>query len=230
MKVIDATEPLRRDIVSACRILSYKKLVEGFGHVSARIPGSELFLMTPRIALALLKEEDLLTVNFRNEVVAGDRPAPAEMWLHTAIMKTQPRVHAITRIHARTANIFSVTDRKLEPVHSHGSFFAGGVPVYSKPDLIRTEALGREVAHLLGERPAVLLRGNGQVTVGRSVPEAVLMAIYLEEAAEILYGALQIGRPTPLTAKESKERQAEALPPADLERAWNYFKYRAENA
>lgn len=227
---MDVTEQLKKDIVSACRILSHRKLVEGFGHVSARIPDSQLFLMTPRIALALIHEGDLLTVNHDNEIVAGDRPAPSEMWLHTAIMRAKPNVHAITRIHARVANIFSVTDRKLEPVHSHGSFFAGGVPVYPKPDLIRTEALASEVANCLGEKPAILLRGNGQVTVGKTLPEAVMMAIYLEEAAEILYGALQIGKPIGLTARESKERQVEALPPVDLERAWNYFKYCAEKS
>ncbi|HET9297578.1 MAG TPA: class II aldolase/adducin family protein, partial [Candidatus Binatia bacterium] len=75
-----------------------------------------------------------------------------------------------------------------------------------------------------GDHPAVLLRGNGQITVGRTVPEAVMMAIYLEEAAEILYGALQIGTPIPLTIDEAVKRQVEALPPVDLERAWNYFK------
>ena len=226
---MEATPQLRKDLISACRILSYKNLVEGFGHVSARIADSETFLITPRIALALVKEEDLLTINFNNAIVAGDRPAPSEMWLHTAIMKSKPQVNAITRIHGRAANIFSVTDRRLEAVHSHGSFFAGGVPVYAKPDLIRTEALGSEVAQRLGEEPAILLRGNGQVTVGRTLPEAVMMAIYLEEAAEILYGALQIGKPIALTAEESKDRKVEALPPPDLERAWNYFKHRAEN-
>jgi len=56
------------------------------------------------------------------------------------------------------------------------------------------------------------------------------MAIYLEEAAEILYGALQIGTPIPLTLNESKQRQVEALPPVDLERAWNFFKGRVEKA
>ena len=222
-------DPLKKDVISACRILSQKKLVEGFGHVSARIPGSELFLLTPRISLALLKESDLLTVNLRGEVVEGNLPLPSEAWLHTAIMKAKPKVNAITRIHARVANIFSVTDRKLEPVHNHGSFFAGGVPVFQKPDLIRTEELGADVARALGERPAILLRGNGQVTVGRTIPEAVMMAIYLEEAADVLYGALQIGKPIALTDNESKQRQVEALPPVDLERAWNYFKFRAEN-
>ena len=227
---MDPIGQLKKDIISACRILSQKKLVEGFGHVSARISGTESFLLTPRIGLALIKESDLLTVNLRGEVVEGSRQPPSETWLHIAIMKAKPKVNAITRIHARMANIFSVTDRKLEPVHNHGSFFAGGVPVFQRPDLILTEKLGSEVARTLAERPAILLRGNGQVTVGGTIPEAVMMAIYLEEAAEILYGAIQIGKPIPLTSDESTQRQVEALPPVDLERAWNYFKYRAENS
>jgi hypothetical protein len=56
-----------------------------------------------------------------------------------------------------------------------------------------------------------------------------MMAIYLEEAAQVLFGALQIGTPISLTLDESKQRQVEALPPLDLERAWNFFKNRAEN-
>ena len=219
---------LKKDIVSACRILSNEKLVQGFGHVSARVADSALFLMTPRISLALVAEKDLLTMNLQGEVVDGSQPAPSEAWLHVALMKAKPEVNAITRIHARVANMFSVTDRKLEPVHNHGSFFSGGVPVFYKPDLITTPQLGAAVADTLGDKPAVLLRGNGQVTVGRTIAEAVMMAIYLEEAAEILYGALQIGAPIPLTIVESKQRQLEALPPVDLERAWNFFKKRAE--
>jgi L-ribulose-5-phosphate 4-epimerase len=226
---MNTVDQLKKDVISACRILSQQKLVEGFGHVSARLPGTDLFVLTPRISLALVKEHELLTMNLNNEVAAGDQATPSEAWLHSAIMKSKPRVNAITRIHARVANIFSVTDRKLEPVHNHGSFFIGGVPVFSTPDLITTSQLGDEVAQLLADKPAILLRGNGQVTVGRTIPEAVMMAVYLEEAAEVLYGALQIGTAIPLTPDESKQRQIEALPPVDLERAWNFFKHRAEN-
>lgn len=217
-------QQLKNEVVSACRILSREKLVQGFGHVSARIIDSDLFIITPRISLALVTEAELLTMNLDGDLVAGDHPAPFEAALHAAIMRMKPRVNAITRIHSRVANIFSVTDRKLEPVHNHGSFFAGGVPVFYRPDLISTAQLGEEVASTIGDHPAVLLRGNGQITVGRTVPEAVMMAIYLEEAAEILYGALQIGTPIPLTIDEAVKRQVEALPPVDLERAWNYFK------
>jgi ribulose-5-phosphate 4-epimerase/fuculose-1-phosphate aldolase len=219
---------VKRDVISACRILGEQKLVEGFGHVSARLPDSESFLLTPRISLALVGEADLLTLNLDGKVVEGHHPAPFEAWLHTAIMKSKPSVNAITRIHARVANMFSVTERKLEPVHNHGSFFAGGVPVFKRPDLISTAELGAQMTQELGDDPAILLRGNGQVTVGRTIPEAVMMAIYLEEAAVMLYGALQIGTPIPLSASESKQRRIEALPPVDLERAWNFFKKRAD--
>ena len=225
---MDPTIQLRKDIISAARILSYQRLVEGFGHVSARIPDSDLFFITPRISLAMVTERELVTMNLAGEVVQGQHPPPFEAWLHTAIMKAKPQVNAITRIHARVANMFSVTGRKLEPVHNHGSFFAGGVPVFHTPDLISSRPLGEEVARAIGDRPALLLRGNGQVTVGRTIPEAIMMAIYLEEAAEILFGALQIGTPIALTADESATRRVEALPPVDLERAWNYFKSRIE--
>ena len=219
---------LNSDVISACRVLSEQKLVEGFGHVSARLPESDSFLLTPRISLALVAEADLLTLDLDGKVLEGRHPAPFEAWLHTAIMKSKPGVNAVMRIHARVANMFSVTDRKLEPVHNHGSFFAGGVPVFKKPDLISSAALGAEMVESLGEHPAILLRGNGQVTVGRTIAEAVMMAIYLEEAAAILYGALQIGTPIPLTQTESSRRRVEALPPVDLERAWKFFKSRAK--
>jgi 3-hydroxy-2-methylpyridine-4,5-dicarboxylate 4-decarboxylase len=222
-------QQLKKDLVSAAKILSNERLVQGFGHVSARIPNSDLFVLTPRISLSLITDQDLLTLNLKGEIVEGKYPAPSEAHLHSAIMKGLPAVNAATRIHGRVANMFSVTDRKLEPVHNHGSFFAGGVPVFYKPDLITTRELGEEVVQTIGDNPAVLLRGNGQVTVGKTIPEAVMMAIYLEEAAEILFGALQIGTPIPLTRDESTARQAEALPSVDMERAWNFFKSKAES-
>ena len=115
---------------------------------------------------------------------------------------------------------------RSEPIHNHGSFFHGGVPVFDKTPLITTRELGEEVAEALGRNPAILLRGNGQVTVGRTIPEAAMMAIYLEEAADMLYGALQIGEPVFLGSEESGLGKKETLPPVDLERAWNYYKRR----
>lgn len=221
---------IKRDLIAACRIFSAEELVQGFGHVSARIPESDLFLLTPRVSLALVREKDLILLNFKGEIVAGNLPAPFEAPLHTAIFNGRAEVKAVARIHGRRANMFSVTEKKIEPVHNHGSFFTGGVPVFPRTDLISTQELGEGVVAALGKKPAILLRGNGQVTVGRSIAEAVMMAIYLEEAADMLYGALQIGSPIPLTSEESALRKDETLPPVDLERAWNFFKSKIERS
>lgn len=218
---------LRTQLIDAARILSHEELVRGFGHVSARLPGRDRFLLTPRVSLALVKPRQLLVFDFSGRVVEGDAVPPFEAPLHAAIYRSKPGVQAITRIHARNANYFSVTDTRIEPVHNHGSFFAGGVPVFQKTPLVSTLALGDEIAAALGQSPAILLRGNGQVTVGRSVAEAVIMAIYLEEAADMLYGALQVGEPRFLREEESGLGKKETLPPVDLERAWNYYKQKA---
>ncbi len=222
----DRVEQLNEDIIAAARILSREGLVQGFGHVSARIPDSDLFVITPRISLELVEPGQLVVVNLQGQVLEAPAPPSFETALHTAIFNARPDVNAVTRIHARTANMFSVTDTPLEAVHNHGSFFSGGVPVFRTIDLISTRELGEGAAAALGDAAAVLLQGNGQATVGRSIPEAVMMAIYLEEAAQVLYGAMQIGTPRFLPGEAAGSRQKEALPPPDMERAWNFFKSR----
>ena len=222
----DGIQQLNEDIIAAARILSREGLVQGFGHVSARIPGSDLFVITPRVSLELVEANQLVVLNLQGQVLEAPVSPSFETALHTAIFNARPEVNAITRIHARTANIFSVTDTPLEAVHNHGSFFSGGVPVHRTIDLISTRELGEGAAAALGDAAAVLLQGNGQVTVGRTIPEAVMMAIYLEEAAQILYGAMQVGTPRFLPGEAAGSRQEEALPPPDMERAWNFFKSR----
>jgi len=47
---------------------------------------------------------------------------------------------------------------------------------------------------------------------------------------ELLDALTKIGKPIALTADESRQRQLEALPPVDMERAWNFFKSRVEKS
>jgi L-ribulose-5-phosphate 4-epimerase len=219
---------LRQDVIAACKILSQRRLVEGFGHVSARIPRSDWFLLTPRVSLELVRPTDLLVLNLKGNVVQGHKPPPFEAPLHAAIFRARPEINSVARFHARRANYFGASRRRLHPVHNHGSFFFGGVPVFAKTDLISTGALAEQVVKILGKKPAVLLRGNGQVTVGRSIPEAVMMAIYLEETADIYYAALQIGTPVSLSAGQARSRRQETLSAIDLKRAWDFFKQKAK--
>jgi len=99
-------------MVTGCAILSEQGLVEGFGHLSARLPGDRI-LMTPRKALALVQEEELLTLDLAGNVLAGEGRPAVESAMHLAIYRHRPDVHAIARTHSRACAVFAVTNRPV---------------------------------------------------------------------------------------------------------------------
>src|SRR5204863_8351629 len=55
-----------------------------------------------------------------------------------------------------------------------------------------TPERGAALVRALGARHSLVLRGNGCMIVGSSVPEAVVRAVFLEESARLQYRALTI--------------------------------------
>ena len=54
---------LRRDVAQANRIIEQRGLSNAFGHVSARIPGTDTFLLPTRRSPAFAEEDALLIVD-----------------------------------------------------------------------------------------------------------------------------------------------------------------------
>ena len=63
--------------------------------------------------------------------------------------------------------------------------------------LIRTHEMGAGVARALGAHRAVLLKNHGVVVTGKSIEEAVISAIMLENAAMVQLAAEAAGDPAP---------------------------------
>jgi ribulose-5-phosphate 4-epimerase/fuculose-1-phosphate aldolase len=64
--------------------------------------------------------------------------------------------------------------------------FADGLPYYSETMfLIRTQEMGAGVAKALGQSKATLMRNHGVAVAGRTVEEAVVLTLALEEACRI---------------------------------------------
>jgi ribulose-5-phosphate 4-epimerase/fuculose-1-phosphate aldolase len=84
---------------------------------------------------------------------------------------------------------------KLELLDHNTLAFAGGVPVYDEsidPEyfspkfrtLIREERQGQILARKMGGANAIILKAHGPVVVGRSVEEACMATVALENAAK----------------------------------------------
>ncbi len=69
------------------------------------------------------------------------------------------------------------------PLDRNGAYFPPGPALWPDPQLIRNDDAAVGVARALGEQSAIVLRGNGAVVVGGSLPRAVVLAQFLEDAS-----------------------------------------------
>lgn len=218
-------EIIKRNVILAGRILINKKICEAFGHVSARLPDGEHFIITPRTSLAFVKEvDDLVVMDLKGNRVYGRYEQPLETWLHICIYRRRPDIGGIARTHSFTTSVFSILERDVQTVHDFGSILLGAVPVFEDSSLIETEEIGDRLAAFIGkEKTAALLRGNGTAILGRDVIEATVRAVYLEESAMLQYMAMQIGNPRYFSPREIIDRGSQLLESSHLLRAWRHY-------
>ena len=72
---VDADQTLRRDVALANRIIERVGLSKVFGHVSARIPGTDTFLLPTRRSPGLADEHNAARARFRRQGARGRRHA-----------------------------------------------------------------------------------------------------------------------------------------------------------
>jgi ribulose-5-phosphate 4-epimerase/fuculose-1-phosphate aldolase len=99
-----------------------------------------------------------------------------------------------------------------------------GVPVFSETtNLIVDQPRGKAVARCLGGQQALILRNHGIVTAGRSIEEAVWLALKLERACRVQLLAEAAGGPRLLADGEDLRQKSRRANRADLHT--NVFNY-----
>ena len=221
----ESLDQLRDDLLTASLILDSEGLVEGYGHVSVRVPGQQAMIMTPRKGLGLLTSPDeMVVVGLDGQLIDGDETPALESIMHGEVYRQRPDVQALVRTHSEYVNIMGILGRKPRVVHGFGSFLGAEIPIMQRPLLITDVALARELAQVLGNAEAVLMRGNGDLVTGGNVAEATVKAIFLEESCRLQYLAMCAGEPQYFS---DEERAIRSNPGYDhFGRAWEYYKAR----
>jgi ribulose-5-phosphate 4-epimerase/fuculose-1-phosphate aldolase len=222
------------DIVVGSRILADFGVVDGFGHVSARDPKNpNHFLMSRSLAPALVTADDIMEFDLdANAVDARGRTVFLERFIHSEIYKARPDVMAVVHTHSPGVIPFSVSQVPLRPMYHNPSFLAAGAPVWDiRKDFGETDMLvsdsprGKSLAQTLGDKPVVLMRGHGDVTVGPSVKMAVFRAYYTDINAKLQSQAIALGGEVNyLTPGEGAK--ADKINFAVIDRIWNLWKMR----
>jgi ribulose-5-phosphate 4-epimerase/fuculose-1-phosphate aldolase len=215
----NALAALKKDFVTAMRIISREGLSDAFAHLSARVGGDRMLFM-PRKSPALVKPKDLFVVDFNKQVPQSS--------VHQAFYRARPDAGAVIHFHSPHVILLTVVGETIRPMHNYSAIFYEGVPVFEGTGQVETPERAAEIARLLGPSKAILLRGHGAVVVGKSIPEVCILALYLEESARLQTEAMKLGQPRFLSAEEAERVARRTFKPPSNARAWEHFRAKSE--
>ena len=233
MPVPTADATLIDKVVTANHILADHGVVDGFGHASARHDRSpEHFLLSRNRAPALVTREDIVTYDLDgNAVDAEGRPPYLERFIHAAIYRARPDVHAVVHSHSPNVIPFGATAHRLKPIFHMSGFLGEGSAHFeirgaagNTDMLIRSIELGHALARSLGGHATVLMRGHGITVVGASIEQVVYRSIYAEVNARLQSQAHALGPVTYLNAEEAA--LAAATNDGQIGRVWELWRQR----
>ena len=205
----------------AARALGRHGLVHAYGHVSARIDEHTFLVCAP-------EPMGLIAPGTPGTVVAVDGDLPdgvlGEVRIHREIYRRRPEVRGVAR--TMPPKIMSLSTLRLtpQPRHGFGSYFYPSIPLWDDPLLVRNDSPSVQLASLMGDGFAIVMRGNGLVTAGKSVEEAVVRAWYAEDAARVetdVFAAGGAGSPALLSKEEAAVRAVWSG--RILERMWDFM-------
>jgi len=219
---------LEQDIVTASHILHQQGIAAAFGHVSARIPGTDKFIFPPRMSPALVRQDNLLILDVDGKQLSGDGRPNTEFWIHARIYKARPDVQSVCHVHPPSCVVLGSLGETIRPLHASGAIFKNNVQVFDTITLIRTRELGDEVAKTLGLHGAMLLRGHGVNVADKDVRRVCIMTLWMEEAANYQLRAMSAGKPRYFTPEELAVIYPQVSGEEVSNRAWEYFSSRVQ--
>lgn len=232
----ESVAALKSLLTDGCKVLAWDGQGDFIsGHVSCRSPEDPtlLFMKPSRLGLEEVDAAELLTVNLEAERIGGgELPIHNEVWIHTEIYKARPDVQCVVHTHAPHAVAFGSTNRPLIPVGHEGCLFAEGLPMFSETtDGIVNSERGQAVARTLGPHQALLLQNHGLVTVGPTIPQAVMTAVWLEKACRMQMLAYAMGGPAVWTdSAEALRKKARIYGPAAMANTFAYCVRKVQEA
>ncbi len=205
--IIIDEEQIKKDICKVMRNLFNRGMVSALGgNVSARVPGSKEFWITPSgIFKGELNPEDLVKVDLDGNILDGFLRPSIEWPLHAAVYRVRQDVNAVVHAHNPYTLGLALAGVGLKPITVEA------VMVLRKVEIVPFAFPGTDqLAKLVGEAAskgarAIVLQNHGIVAVGANLYEAEAVAETLEEVAIAQFVAMALGKEPPLIPERDVE-------------------------
>ena len=204
----NAIKDVSERMVKAGKELHNQGLVRGTsGNISARISGTDTFLIKPSGArMECLKADELVLVDLQGNRIRGESNVSMETPIHSAIYRTRKDVQAVVHTHAPTATAFGIAKTEILPLQIEVfMLLPNGVPVvpFEQPG---SEALALAVQKTIKDYDALILENHGIVTVGSTIEAACNLNEMVEEAAKIQLLAMTLAGKDATNLAKLKEK------------------------
>lgn len=223
---------IKQRVALGVRILAHQGVFPlALGHVSERIPGDDLIcILSGEVhdrggTLDKIGPAEIVVINFKGELVEGKLEPPGEKFIHTELYRSRPDIRAVVHAHPPITVALSAAGQEVLPITARSALFAPRVTIFPYHGQVENPAIGAQVATALGKSYALVLRGHGSVTVGRSLEEACINTLTLEETARQQWIAAAFRTPEPLPANGATGSGRSPWHSAEFHRAaWSYYR------
>ena len=199
-------EQLRQEIIDAANLLVKRGVISLslHGNYSARIPGTDTFLLTGGGTIASLKPEQIALFHMDGTLLEGAvEPSGAEVVdMHSIVYQLRPEVGSVVHTHSPQATTWAVANKPIPVIYEAmvRMNMTDGVPLAQYGPRGSAESVGfigdqlKKYKNISG----VLLANHGVLAFGTNPHQAAMSNILIEESAvlglqaEALGGALLI--------------------------------------
>jgi L-fuculose-phosphate aldolase len=190
---------VKEELLAVAKEMLECGLVHGTaGNLAGRLPDGNVVLTPSSLDYRTMTLDDLVVCDLDGTVVEGTRGPTSEKSLHLSALARHPDVGATMHCHAKYCTMFALTRQAIPAVIEEVLVYLGGdVPVAEYRTTGSVE-LADEVSRHLEDRAAVLMANHGLFVVARSPQHSLELAQLVELTAEIVWGAMLLGKIVPL--------------------------------
>lgn len=213
-RVSDGEWQMRVDLAAAYQLAAIFKWTDLiYTHFSARVPGTDDFLINP---YGLLFDEitasNLVRIAESGKVV--DDPLDlgyneAGFVIHGCVHAARPEVNCVIHTHTRAGVAVSAQKHGLLPLSQHAARVYSELTYHDYEGIaLDMDERTRLAADLGSTSRVMILRNHGLLTLGESVREAFELMYYLDCACQIQVDALSGGREHVVTMSDAAAKTA----------------------
>jgi L-fuculose-phosphate aldolase len=204
--LIEKHKDIALHIIEICKRLHSRNMLSAAdGNISCRISPTEILITPSGIAKAFMQLSDMAVVTIDNKIIHGN--PSTERLMHLEVFNSCAKAKAVVHAHPVTAIAWSIAKPDLKKLPSdclsEVILATGDIPFadYARPG---TQAMGDVLKNFLPHHRALILRRHGAITWGESLDEAYRGMERVENSAQILMTAVQLGGLNPLPPDEVK--------------------------